>query len=137
MLANRPVIVTQSDLLTSPLQFWGSPYSRGLRRASTNARNGVMLVARPQHLELAGTGARAPVKGAPRKMCDGENNDAVRLRAIDQGEAKPLDDDAAGIGARRRTGKGKREGTRCGVFHCRGEALAQAGLRFIVVDDFG
>jgi hypothetical protein len=31
MLTNRPVIVTQSDLLTSPLQFWGSPYSEIVR----------------------------------------------------------------------------------------------------------
>jgi len=70
-------------------------------------------------------------------MRDGEYDDAIGFRAVDQGNAEPLDDDPAGIGTRRgaRPRKGKSAG--CGLFHGRGEALAQAGLRFIVIDDFG
>ena len=70
-------------------------------------------------------------------MCNSQDDDALWLRAVDQGEAEPLDDDAAGVGARRRTGEGKRKDAGCGVFHSRGEALAQPGLRIIVIDDFG
>ena len=40
MLTNRPVIVTQSDLGTSPaLQLRGSPYSRGNRRCAGLSRS--------------------------------------------------------------------------------------------------
>src|SRR5712664_587458 len=37
-LANRPVIVPQSILSTSALQFRGSPYSRAVRPAATGGR---------------------------------------------------------------------------------------------------
>jgi hypothetical protein len=69
-------------------------------------------------------------------MRDGEDNDAVRFHAVEDRETEPFDDDAARIARGRRSGvwKGERAGSsfldRCG------EALAQAGLRFIVVDDF-
>jgi hypothetical protein len=36
LLANRPVIVTQSFLCSSALQIRGSPYSRSQRRATTD-----------------------------------------------------------------------------------------------------
>lgn len=70
-------------------------------------------------------------------VCNGEYDDAVRLRAVDQGETEPADDDPARVGARRGARERKRESARCGLFHCRGEALAQAGLRFIVINNFG
>jgi hypothetical protein len=70
-------------------------------------------------------------------MRDSEYDDAIGLRAVDQGEAEPLDDDPACIGTGRGAGPRKRKGAGCGLFHGRGEALAQAGLRFIVIDDFG
>src|SRR5713101_548797 len=55
LLTNRPVIVTQSDLLSSsppPLQKRGTPYSRAVRRARTMARNGTTLLARPHQLRV-------------------------------------------------------------------------------------
>lgn len=70
-------------------------------------------------------------------MRDGENDDAIRFRAVDQGEAEALDDDPACIGTGRGARLRKRKSAGCGRFHGRGEALAQAGLRFIVIDDFG
>ena len=51
-LTNRPVIVTQSDRLTSTLQFRGSPYSLGERRATTLPNDGAALAARPFDLKL-------------------------------------------------------------------------------------
>lgn len=70
-------------------------------------------------------------------MCDGEDDDALRLHAVEQREAKAFNDDAASITARRRPGMWKGEGTGSGFFDRCGKALAQAGLRFVVVDDFG
>jgi len=70
-------------------------------------------------------------------MRDGEYDDAIGLRAVHQGEADPLDDDPACIGAGRGAGLRKCKSAGCGLFHGRGEALAQAWLRFIVIDDFG
>jgi len=70
-------------------------------------------------------------------MRDGEYDDAIGLRAVDQGESEPLDDDPACIGTGRGARLRKRKSAGCGLFHSRGEALAQAGLRFIVIDDFG
>lgn len=70
-------------------------------------------------------------------MRDGEYDNAFGLRTVDQGEAEPLDDDPACIGAGRGAGQRKRKSAGCGLFHSCGEALAQAGLRFIVIDDFG
>lgn len=70
-------------------------------------------------------------------MRDGEYDDAIRFRAVDQGEAEALDDDPACIGARRGAGLGKRKSAGSGLFNGRGEALAQTGLRFIVINDFG
>lgn len=70
-------------------------------------------------------------------MRDGEYDNAIGLWAVDQGETKPLDDDPACIGAGRGAGQRKRKGAGRGLFDGRGEALAQSGLRFIVIDDFG
>ena len=59
LLTNRPVIVTQSDLLSSspsPLQLRGSPYSHVERRA---------LVARPRELQL---GAVAVPQALPARV---------------------------------------------------------------------
>ena len=70
-------------------------------------------------------------------MRDGEYDDAIRFRAVDQKEAEALDDDPACIGAGRGAGLRKRKSAGCCLFHGRGEARAQAGFRFIVVDDFG
>ena len=67
-------------------------------------------MARPFHLELASTGTRAPVEGAPRMMRDGEDNDAVRFHTVEDREAEPFDDDAARIAGRRRSGVWKGEG---------------------------
>jgi len=70
-------------------------------------------------------------------MRDGENDDAIGLRAVHQGETEPLDDDPACIGAGSGAGLRKRKSAGCSFFHGHGEALAQAGLRFIVINDFG
>ena len=48
-LTNRPVIVTQSDLLTSTLRFRGSPYSHAVRRARTMVKDGTPAPAGPRH----------------------------------------------------------------------------------------
>lgn len=69
-------------------------------------------------------------------MRDGEYDDAIRFRAVHQGEAEALDDDPACIGAGRGAGLRKPKSAGCGLFNGRGEARAQAGLRFIVIDDF-
>ncbi len=53
MLTNRPVIVTQSDLVaSSALRDRGSPYSRAVRRAGTGGRYGATLTARPHQLRV-------------------------------------------------------------------------------------
>ena len=55
LLTNRPVIVTQSVLPSSPplpLQKRGSPYSDVVRRAATVLRNATPLPARPHQLQL-------------------------------------------------------------------------------------
>jgi hypothetical protein len=70
-------------------------------------------------------------------MRDGEDNDAVRFHTVEDREAEPFDDDAARIAGRRRSGVWKGEGAGGSFLDRCGEALAQAGLRFIVVDDFG
>ena len=70
-------------------------------------------------------------------MRDGEDNDAVRFHAVEDREAEPFDDDAARIAGRRRSGVWKGEGAGSSFPDRCDEALAQAGLRFIVVDDFG
>jgi hypothetical protein len=66
-----------------------------------------------------------------------EDDDALGLHAVEERETKPLDDDTARIPARRRPGVWKGKGTGGGFLDGRREALAQAGLRFIVVDDLG
>ena len=70
-------------------------------------------------------------------MSKGKDNDALGFHAVEQRKAKPFDDDSACIAARRGAGLRKRKGAgRSFLDRCR-EARAQAGLRFIVVDDFG
>jgi len=62
LLTNRPVIVTQSDLLSLsllPLQQRGSPYSLGERRVRIGAGYGATLMARPFDLKLDGARERA------------------------------------------------------------------------------
>src|SRR6266581_3991566 len=54
MLTNRPVIVTQSDLLTSsppPLQRWGSPYSSGFSAPNAARSAGSQASLRNRRLE--------------------------------------------------------------------------------------
>jgi hypothetical protein len=70
-------------------------------------------------------------------MRDSEYDDAIGLRAEDQREAEPLDDDPACIVTGRGAGPRKRKGAGCGLIHGRGEALAHAGMRINVKDDFG
>ncbi|MGA8050482.1 MAG: hypothetical protein WCA09_09905 [Burkholderiales bacterium] len=70
-------------------------------------------------------------------MRNGEDDDAIGFHAVEEREAEAFDDDAARVAGGRRAGawKGKGAGGRI-LDRCR-EALAQAGLRLIVVDDFG
>jgi len=70
-------------------------------------------------------------------MRNREDDDAVGLHPVEQRKPEPFDDDSARIAARRGAGLRKREGAGCGFLDRCGEARAQAGLRFIVVDDFG
>lgn len=70
-------------------------------------------------------------------MRDGEDDDALGLHAVEQKEAEPFDDDAARVAAGWRPRVRKGEGSGSGLFDRCGEALAQARLRLIVVDDFG
>ena len=70
-------------------------------------------------------------------MCNGEDDDAIGFHAVKERKAEALDDDAARIAGRRRTGVWEGKGAGGGVLDRCGEALAQAGLRLIVVDDFG
>lgn len=70
-------------------------------------------------------------------MRNGKDDDALGFHAVDEREAESLDDDAPRIAARRRPGVRKGKGAGSGFLDRCGEALAQAGLRFIVVDDFG
>lgn len=69
-------------------------------------------------------------------MRNGKDNDALGLDAVEERKAEAFDNDAARIAARRRARVRKGKGTGSRFFDRRGEALAQAGLRFIVVDDF-
>lgn len=66
-----------------------------------------------------------------------KDDNSLGLNAIEEREAEPFDNDPAGIAARRRPGMRKCKCASSGFLDRRGEALAQAGLRFIVVDDFG
>lgn len=66
-------------------------------------------------------------------MSDRDNEDAVRFRAIDQGEGKAFDEDAAGIGKGwdARAWEHERQFRR--VFNGFCEFLAQCGLNFAVI----
>ncbi len=70
-------------------------------------------------------------------MCDSKDNDSVWLRPVDDREREFLHEYAASIGTKRGSGQweGKRTGSR--LFNCRGEACAQSGLGFTVVNDLG
>jgi len=54
LLANRPVIVTQSFLCSSALQFRGSPYSRKSAAGHRDLSTWTMLVARPLWIDELG-----------------------------------------------------------------------------------
>jgi hypothetical protein len=71
MLTNRPVIVTQSDLLTSRLQRWGSPYSSGFAarcEAQSAARQ-----ASAKNRRLEGMLAARALRFAQRHLCPGKH----------------------------------------------------------------
>ena len=70
-------------------------------------------------------------------VCNRKDDDSLAFRSVNERERGILDEDSAGIGTMRRTreGKGKRSGG--GLFHRGGEAHAQPGLSFTVIDDLG
>jgi hypothetical protein len=70
-------------------------------------------------------------------MRDRKDDYSLGLNAVEQREAEAFDNDPAGIAARRRPGMRIGKCARSRYLDRCGEALAQAGLRFIVVDNFG
>jgi hypothetical protein len=58
-------------------------------------------------------------------MRQGEYDDAVRIRFVDECEREYREKDPSGIFCRARTGKGESRCTAHGRFHCGGEARAE------------
>ncbi len=70
-------------------------------------------------------------------VCNREDDDSFGLRSVNEREREILDEDPTITGTMRRAREGKCKRSSGGFLHRSGEAHAQSGLSFTVIDGLG